>query len=114
MATHTPGPWKTAHSTYANAPFVIYTGEASPKWDRRYPLTGVNWIAEVKHDESEQHEEQIANAHLIAVAPEMLATLKQLVEVLGHLNHAEVAGSECQCRACHIEALIAKAEGRVR
>jgi hypothetical protein len=74
----TPEPWKIAHSNYANAPFVIYSGEIDPKWDRRYPLTDVDWIAEVKHDESEQHQEQIANARLLWFAPRMLRLIRQI------------------------------------
>jgi hypothetical protein len=61
---------------------VIYGGEIDPKWDRRYPLTCVDWIAVVKHDESEQHQEQIANARLIQYAPRMRNLLEHLAEIL--------------------------------
>lgn len=95
--SHTPGPWKIAHSSYANAPFVIYVGEIDPKWDRRYPLNGVNWIAEVKHDESEQHNEQIANAHLLHAAPRMLNLIEHLAEILAPhpslSNQAQIDGA---------------------
>jgi hypothetical protein len=79
---HTPGPWKCEHSGYANAPFVVFTGEVPPKWNRRYPLSGVNWIAEVKCDESEHHEEHRANAHLIEAAPALLESLESLLAYL--------------------------------
>jgi hypothetical protein len=84
-AKHTPGPWKLEHSGYANAPFVVYTGEISPNWDRRYPLAGVNWIAEIRDDESPRHEEYAHNARLIAAAPELLETLKAISAGLGSL-----------------------------
>ena len=79
-AAHTQGPWRIAHSGYANTPFVVYVGSKEPQFANRnrYPLQGVNWIAEVNHDESEQHREQIANVQLIASAPMLLAELESI------------------------------------
>lgn len=65
---HTEGPWHVAHSGYANTPFIIFAGEKAPNWKSRFPLSGVNVIAEVFHDESPAHEEQRCNAYLIAAA----------------------------------------------
>src|SRR5579872_1637917 len=81
---HTEAPWKIAHSGYANAPFVVYAGENQPQFANRnkYPLQGVNWIAEVKHDESEQYGEQIANVHIIATAPLLLEVLRDVAAML--------------------------------
>jgi len=76
---HTEGPWHVAHSGYANTPFIIFAGEKAPNWKSRFPLSGVNVIAEVRHhrrsdrpalfhDESPAHEERRCNAYLIAAA----------------------------------------------
>ena len=81
MANYTPAPWFVAHSGYANAPFVIYAGTVKPNFRNRFPLSGVNAIAEIFHDESEQHEEQFANASLIAAAPMLLRVMEQIAEV---------------------------------
>jgi hypothetical protein len=59
---------------------VIFVGDIDPDWDRRYPLTGVDWIAEVKCDESEQHQEQVSNARLMLAAPRMLALLRHFAD----------------------------------
>jgi hypothetical protein len=51
------------------------------------------------------------DAKLIAAAPKLLAAVKRIAAVLGHLNHEEVPGSQQKCRACSLEALIAEAGG---
>jgi hypothetical protein len=101
-------PWKLAHSSYANAPFVIYVGDIHPNWNRRYPLSGVDWIAEVKHDESEEHERQIANARLILAAPRMLHLLRHLRDNILHCgirfdNADQQAGFDSAARAVAVK-----------
>lgn len=61
--------------------------------------------------------EQIANAHLIAAAPEMLAVLREVDELSGDMSHAEWCASErvdapCDCWLSRLRAAIAKAERR--
>jgi hypothetical protein len=111
---HTLGPWRIAHSGYANTPFVVYAGENEPQFANRnrFPLQGVNWIAEVKHDESEQHKEQIANVQLIAAAPDLLSALKAADALLKSIYRY------CNSRMANnrevnelISAVIAKATG---
>jgi hypothetical protein len=75
---HTPGPWFLSHSGYANAPFVIWAGTRRPDYHSKFPLSGVNAIAEIFHDESPAYEQQEANARLIAAAPDMLDTLEAI------------------------------------
>ena len=79
MDSPTPGPWQVSHSGYANSPFVIFAGDRAPNYRAQFPLSGVNAIAEVFHDESPAHQEQAANARLIAAAPDMLVALAKLV-----------------------------------
>jgi hypothetical protein len=81
VAKHTPAPWTASHSGYANAPIVIFAGSKAPNYKLRFPLSGVNAIAEVFHDESPAHEEQVANARLIAAAPMLLRVMEQIAEI---------------------------------
>ena len=81
MAKYTRSPWNVSHSGYANAPFVIFAGERAPNYKSKFPLSGINTIAEVFHDESPAHEEQRANARLIATAPELLECLDTLLDI---------------------------------
>jgi hypothetical protein len=81
VAKFTKGPWELSHSGYANAPFVIFAGERAPNYKNQFPLSGVNAIAEIFHDESPAHEEQAANAQLIATAPELFESLQALIDI---------------------------------
>lgn len=110
MPKHTPGPWKVAHSGYANTPFVVYAGERAPEFESAYPLTHCEWIAEVKHDESEMHDVQQADARLITAAPDLLDALKQ-----AHRYLFTDAGPDAVDRgelATQIETAMTKAEAR--
>ena len=88
MSEHTPGPWEapligddhgTTGMVWAAEPFGIVA-------------TVVAWGQSVAM--------QTADAHLIAAAPDMLAELKRLVDVVGD--------EDVSC----VEAVIAKAEGK--
>jgi hypothetical protein len=59
----------------------IFAGDRAPNFATRFPLSGVNAIAEIFHDESEAHEEQAANARLIQAAPELFEALEALLDV---------------------------------
>ena len=114
MSKHTPGPWKREHSGYANAPFVVFTGEVPPKWNSRYPLTGVNWIAEIRCDESEQHEEHCANVHLIAAAPVLLKALEELLPYLPDRNDALNYAATNEGRVGDIHVAVSRACDAIR
>lgn len=76
VENHTPGPWAVSNSGFANAPFVIYTGTVKPDYRSKFPLGGVNAIAEVFCDESPDLPQHFANAKLIACSPDMLRLLR--------------------------------------
>jgi hypothetical protein len=86
-ANHSTEPWKLSHSGYANTPFVIFSGSRRPNWGSKFPLSGVNVIAEVFHDESPAYPEQGANAELLRAAPRMLRVLSGLAACIAITDH---------------------------
>lgn len=105
QAAHTPGPWET------NRPFTAITSDANGRprvvaeiWYRRTPFPG----------HPTDYEEAIANARLIAAAPDLLAALHKVLNTISiqtasgcrpgrdNFNDAVRTG----------RAAIAKAEGR--
>lgn len=108
--TPTPGPWKLSDPQYANAPAVIFVGRKAPDYSAKYPLNGVDWLAEVRQDESERHPEFKSNALLLAAAPRMLRVLKSLrfhyQTVIG-----AVTGSTSTPSLDEADALIRELEG---
>jgi hypothetical protein len=112
MSKHTPGPWKIWNSGYANCPNVIYFGPHAPRLNRdgllTMPTAEGGTIAEVRTDESPTRQELEANAKLIAAAPDLLATLKGLIESDHDPRMCEWVG----CPQCPAIKLIWKLEGR--
>ena len=120
--SHTPGPWKHNKHPYSDQPEYVITEHEYLAQDEkgRYLTEGV---AEVPHDSVKQRaliavldrsrnvqlglrpqEEAIANAALIAAAPDMLALLKRFQELQ--------CAQEVASLATQVDAVIAKAEGR--
>lgn len=71
-----PGPYKLWDSGYANSPLVLYVGDKAPNANSRHPLNLVDWIAEIKRDESPDRKIQIATARMLQSAPAMLAAIQ--------------------------------------
>lgn len=96
---HTPGPWKYSTKPHPNGCPIIGSG----------PLMVAMLAHSVNHDE--QREIAIANARLIASAPELLASLQKLVAECVNPND----GSEYEDGEWHTldkgRAAIAKATG---
>jgi len=67
---HTPGPWRTQEGAddYNDAILIVHG------------KTATGYVAHITLGEDYSPDRALANARLIAVAPEMLALLKQLVE----------------------------------
>lgn len=87
-STHTPGPWKLdAHEEFYQAVLSIIDGEEKPV------VLNVNTLA---------------NARLIAVAPELLEALKREHQ---HYHGHDYVNGHCKY-ACSVCDLIAKAEGK--
>lgn len=100
MRAHTPGPWSIVHT------FNIVGGV-----DGRRGVANAGGYSENINQEA-CHEENIANATLIAAAPKMLAALKRAV---AGADAALTSGGRtvaCQREYDACVAAIASAEGR--
>lgn len=108
---HTPGPWEYGRNEYAikqgtlSNRIVVRPAGQFPHGD---------WIADCGSD---SNAEQVANARLIAAAPDLLACLK---DAIGRLE--EWIGTDCECDntheqngttccLCQYRAAIARAKG---
>jgi hypothetical protein len=100
-AKHTPGPWELeAFKVDGMLLFQITAPNGSGP--------GGNLILDDASIEGETDEEQIANARLIAAAPELLEALKRMDHTLTAHGHVD-SGTGLHSL---IIAAIAKAEGR--
>lgn len=98
MGKHTPGPWEVFRGT-----IIGHKGAVVVK--RRDDF---DWVATVQSSNVPEFE---ANAHLIAVAPELLAELKCLVaQVEAVLKDAKILEEFFELSLA--KAVIAKAEGK--
>ena len=106
---HTPGPWSL------QGRIRIEAGKGAPETRK--------FIADMKThrlgsaDRVPQHNEQEANTHLIAAAPELLVACQRLVPWIGKMiannQHMESVLPNDAVRSLEMgEAAIAKAEGR--
>ena len=100
---HTPGPWGTANMT-----------EGRCSTPQLYVISESEQIARISHiqghgrqGEAANIDERIANARLIAAAPELLAACKALVQQID--NGSSLTGGEVQVE--NARAAIAKAQG---
>jgi hypothetical protein len=109
MSAHTPGPW-TADIRVGCA--VVYQGEGSGGCidngrKRLAYFAGCRIEVDGKFDHWDVSPEDIANAHLIAAAPELLEALNDLVDCISETRRT--SAHDALERAF---AAIAKAEGR--
>ncbi len=93
MRKHTPGRWVVAHRGCEGKPTVVAHRAGRP-----------STIALI---ESGKREEDVANARLIAAAPDLLIALKRLSVAMSEINPNDYT-PELQ----DADAAIAKAEGR--
>lgn len=107
MSEFTKGPWKAImqRQTTTNEPIGFYIEAPAPRGGR------IGWVDRAYGDTNlhagYENAENIANANLIAAAPEMLEALKIAQSQLRHLTDSLYdAGKE------KINVAIAKAEGK--
>lgn len=105
MSKHTPGPWSALtpdqFGRQVQADWVVAGGDA-------YICVGPQW-------DDEYRDESLANAHLIAAAPELLALARRVMaDHRAQLpsESRDLYGGGCGCPQCeHARAAIAKATG---
>lgn len=99
--THTPGPWRAAvedDDDQRAGEFELACLE--------HPIWGIGIYAPGWY--SDDHAEHVANAHLIAAAPDLLAAAKFAIKQLQKLNFTPSAGGI----VARLGTAISKAEGR--
>jgi len=101
MATHTPGPWTARPSFSMDWDFAIETADVD--------IAHVLRLA--RHDEPRELAVGLANANVIAAAPELLAALKTLRFILEALD-LDPAAEDYTSILERADLAIAKAEGR--
>lgn len=107
MSAHTPGPWEAGRPGHGSI-YAAYSNDA----------TG-SIIAMCQHDlVVRSHGEMVANAHLIAAAPDLLEAVKAFILAdNGSLNGKPIAWSEERLQAAYqiakdaLNAALAKAKG---
>lgn len=106
MSAHTPGPWQVEMIAGRFHGGVIRSLGVWREYvgGRGYPQVALA----TAHDQLISEEERIANATLIAAAPELLAALKALLDELTWRVGDGAEGEPCLMAA---RAAIAKAEG---
>jgi hypothetical protein len=77
VSNHTPGPWRVVHGPTDDAVSVV--GSAFVSWNSS-EWTEAFWVHGGRFSTAEGRATVLANARLIAAAPEMFAALRQLSE----------------------------------
>ncbi len=81
---HTPGPWQKLEHDHKPIQILAHVENSEfPTWDNKV-------VCFVGSNDTCQDTDQ-ANAHLIAAAPEMLATLEHINEFIDHEKYPVVA-----------------------
>lgn len=98
VASHTPGPWNVYRFDGKHGPILsIYAKEVDDV---------IHWAGFDSARNNHNHEQCIANAAIIAAAPELLTELKQAKAAL-----QAVTGSDFAAYCAKLDKLIAKATG---
>jgi hypothetical protein len=99
MSKHTPGPWQ-ASGPFTNSSRRWYAVDGGRNMDTSICETAAGPI-----EDWEMCDRIEANAHLIALTPELVEVLRDLVDELADLGGVK---GQAEMRAC---ALLAKVEG---
>ena len=103
LFTHTPGPWHVTLQDTGEDGIHIWVDQSNPKEN---VIADINWRGETA--DGEPGEEDLANASLIAAAPDLLAACEGVLARIGATG--DYVGQDGQF-AKEIRAAIAKAKG---
>lgn len=107
-ASHTPAPWRLWLSEGDHGAFMLHGDSLDPH--------GVNMLITQRGIGTPNGDEGVANAHLIAAAPDLLAALKEALELVDDLRLTYPAAYRDYIGYTKIDegwrAVIAKTEGR--
>jgi hypothetical protein len=106
MSKHTPGPWKTYYAGPFNEDLIVTQIGGGAMYD---PGCGSQVASISFQPGGAKGEEMVANARLIAAAPDLLKLLREVMDVVEVVLDDE---SEMDTWLDHAHAAIAKVEGR--
>jgi hypothetical protein len=106
--SHTPGPWKPAEKAAESFLIASPINPQSSYWECAV-ISGVRLIAVVRGGTPE---EAIANARMVAAAPDLLEALKGLVEPDRSGRHLEAARQAARAAIAKAEAPPEPEKGR--
>lgn len=107
VAPHTPGPWMVATDVYGRLDISVFAKKV--RYDSRVAMINGK---ESRDDIAPPREVALANAHLIAAAPEMLEALKNLLGEAAPFVGYAAAGNRLNAARDRAATVILKAEGR--
>jgi hypothetical protein len=115
MSAHTPGPWSIAskHGLYQDEIAGPSGNAIASVWTRR----AAKFAGEAKRTPVEDWPEGMANARLVASAPELLEAAQEVLDYLGDDQCGPLLACDDPESGIHgirdvLHAAIAKAEGR--
>lgn len=101
-ARHTPGPWRF-EKEYDE--FVII---GRPEWPARRKGVAGEWsVARIDDQSGVEPGEELANARLIATAPELLQALEECIAAMDRIRPADTSQALVRSKA-----VVAKARGQ--
>ena len=105
MSGHTPGPWcaRLKQTSFGNSGAWII--ERDTDADVR------TMVCEMPHSATSNPARPVADAHLIAAAPELLSALKDVTRILEAVRYTAGLGKKQAERLEHARAALKKAEG---
>jgi hypothetical protein len=108
MANHTPGPWEITGRRANHPDYPYYWAISAPKW-LEFARVVVRLSDDGEAPDAEDYPEGVANANLIAAAPELLDVAKDARSVLRIVDRSDAWRAERNRVLAALEAAIAKA-----
>lgn len=108
-AKHTPGPWELGPDIRSRGDLVYRMVLAGKK---RLCAVSVYGGRAGTNQPTFSEEEVVANGHLVAAAPDLLAACEAVLPIIESLDSAKEEGDDDEPLAAQLRAAIAKAKGK--